>query len=236
MPPQPSARNYEGYAALSRYIGRIDGLHIFRRFGELHTRNLLYLQDELRDLEETLHGCDLQPGIEHGSRRSDQIADRSRLMLLVRARLKEYDDGILAYAAIRKLEKPNKKRQLHTLRAYIETQRPLLQDEEPLLDNDTFPPWITENLKLARFEALQIDTEGLSLKFISPARVRTTVRVIVTVAGSVFLIIPVLLLFFLHRSETAKLVVVVCSLVLFAGVTAGVTSAKNWEVLAASVA
>lgn len=90
MSVPPTNQVYQGYAALSRYISGVDGLHVFHRFGELHTRNLLYLQDELRDLEETLHGRDLQPDIEHGSRRSDGDADRRRLMLLIKTKLKEY--------------------------------------------------------------------------------------------------------------------------------------------------
>ncbi|WPB07846.1 uncharacterized protein RHO25_012510 [Cercospora beticola] len=160
MSVPPTNQVYQGYAALSRYISGVDGLHVFHRFGELHTRNLLYLQDELRDLEETLHGRDLQPDIEHGSRRSDGDADRRRLMLLIKTKLKEYDDCLLAYAAIRKLERP-KKRHLETLRAFFEGQQPLVESEMPLLEdhdpellslkvmeNDQCPPWITEKLVL----------------------------------------------------------------------------------------
>lgn len=70
------------------------------------------------------------------------------------------DDCLLAYAAIRKLEHP-KKRHLETLRAFFEGQQPLVESEKPLLEdhdpellslkvmeNDQFPPWITEKLVL----------------------------------------------------------------------------------------
>lgn len=73
------------------------------------------------------------------------------------------------------------------------------------------------------------------MKFVNPSRTRSLIRLLITVIGSLYIIVPVLLLYFL-QARVAKLVVVVVALVLFAGVMAAMTTAKNWEVLAASVA
>lgn len=60
-------------------------------------------------------------------------------------------------------------------------------------------------------------------------------RFLITAVGCLFLLVPIILLFFLH-ADVAKLVTIICSLVSFSTVTAAFTSAKNWEVVAASVA
>src|SRR5213595_1491414 len=61
-----------GYAALSAYMSIWTELGVVRRFGALHYRNLLYLQDELLEIEENLARRDRVAGREHGSRRRDQ--------------------------------------------------------------------------------------------------------------------------------------------------------------------
>lgn len=91
-PPLPVAaaeRAPEGYAALSRYMDLSSELGVIRRFGTLHYRNLLYLQDELMELEERLHERDRMDG-EHGSRRRDRDQVRAGLMLQLRKKLRQY--------------------------------------------------------------------------------------------------------------------------------------------------
>lgn len=60
-------------------------------------------------------------------------------------------------------------------------------------------------------------------------------RVLVTTVGCLFLLVPIILLYFL-QSDIAKLTVIICSLVAFSAITAAFTSAKNWEVVAAITA
>ena len=73
------------------------------------------------------------------------------------------------------------------------------------------------------------------MAFTSRARVGVLMRTLVAFFGCLFLLVPIILLFFVDTGA-AKLAVIVCSLVLFTTVTAVLTSAKNWEVVAASVA
>jgi hypothetical protein len=60
-------------------------------------------------------------------------------------------------------------------------------------------------------------------------------RILVTFVGCLFLLVPIILLYFLH-SGIAKLTIIICSMVAFSAVTAAFTSAKNWEVIAAIIA
>ena len=83
---------YQGYAALSRFMTWTSGFMVFRNFGDLHVRNILYLQDEISVIEEKLRERDLQndPNVEHGSRRRDPDPLRRGLMGQLRIKLKEY--------------------------------------------------------------------------------------------------------------------------------------------------
>jgi len=76
--------------------------------------------------------------------------------------------------------------------------------------------------------------ESLELNYISPRKTRRLMRTLVTMLGCLFLLTPIILLYFV-QSDFAKLVIIVCSLVAFATVTAVFTTAENWEVIAAMV-
>jgi hypothetical protein len=72
---------------------------IFRRFDYLNLRELLYLQEELNQLEEQLHKIDgAEPKkINNMSRRHDDNEQRKTVMLQVRARLSEYGAVVSRY-------------------------------------------------------------------------------------------------------------------------------------------
>ncbi|KAK5097527.1 hypothetical protein LTS08_006941 [Lithohypha guttulata] len=55
-PPLPDPNTYShGYQKLSCLMAKLPEFAIYRRFGRLNSLNLLYLQSELHDLEETLY-------------------------------------------------------------------------------------------------------------------------------------------------------------------------------------
>lgn len=79
-----------GYAGLSTYMSLWSELAVVRRFGALHYRNLLYLQDEILEIERSLAERDGIRGLEHGSRRRDQDPVRAGLMRQLREKLQQY--------------------------------------------------------------------------------------------------------------------------------------------------
>jgi len=82
-------RGIKGYAALSLYMNASPELGVVRKFGALHYRNLLYLQDSLLEIEEQLHSRDILEG-EHGCRRRDNDVVRAGLMEQLRVKLQRY--------------------------------------------------------------------------------------------------------------------------------------------------
>ena len=83
---------FKGYAAASRFMNSSDGVTIFRRFGELHVRNILQIQCQLSEIETRIHERDLDPDNDgyHGTLRHDKDHVRKSLMKRLRQLLKEY--------------------------------------------------------------------------------------------------------------------------------------------------
>src|SRR5436190_4324665 len=91
-------RRVAGYAALADFIASDKVFCIFRRFDKLSVRNLLYMQDELCELEaklSALDDTDLRSGDEAGlyslhSRREDQNRERQETMQILGEKLYKY--------------------------------------------------------------------------------------------------------------------------------------------------
>jgi hypothetical protein len=97
--PQPQLPpKHQGYPALANFIGSDKDFFIFRKFNVLSARSLLFLQDELSELEEQLNSIDIA---ESGrgdprdlwnlsSRREDENLERKKLMRVLSVKIKEY--------------------------------------------------------------------------------------------------------------------------------------------------
>jgi hypothetical protein len=92
-----------GYAALADMIASDKVFCIFRRFESLSTRNLLYLQDEIAELESCLQLLDLDDfhsGIDIDmyslhSRRHDRNEERKALMKQVDKKIYKYRESTI---------------------------------------------------------------------------------------------------------------------------------------------
>lgn len=86
----------DGYPMLGRWVSRSRNLLIFRRYKYLFVRNLLYLQDEVREYETQLRRMDReyerrQPELLRSREKEDRCsAEHSRLLRRMRKSLKEY--------------------------------------------------------------------------------------------------------------------------------------------------
>jgi hypothetical protein len=95
--PRPTASQV-GYPALAKFMASDSVFRIFRRFDFLTVRTLLYLQDELCELEDRLNALDdsdLQRGnhahtVSLHSRRHDQNQQRKALLAEIQVKLKTY--------------------------------------------------------------------------------------------------------------------------------------------------
>ncbi|KAF2097314.1 hypothetical protein NA57DRAFT_77566 [Rhizodiscina lignyota] len=111
------------YVGLAKFFGLADGLAIFRRFKELNTRNLLYLQAELIHLEQKLytHSSQDSTSSDPNCRQYSTYALRLimspnspgstdgaqwQTILDIREKLKEYNVALLHQAELHSLPRP----------------------------------------------------------------------------------------------------------------------------------
>ncbi len=87
---------YIGYHGYSNFISSDNDFFFLRRFGSLHARVLLALQDDIAVCEERLHAIDYEysrkevQDIHNGSFRQEEVQERSDLVCSIRKKLKEY--------------------------------------------------------------------------------------------------------------------------------------------------
>jgi hypothetical protein len=79
-----------GYDRLSKLIASDNDFLVFRRFGELNVRNILYLQDRLSEITEDLAIEDAKPDTKPGTRRWDNNRKRTELMEKAEDLLRRY--------------------------------------------------------------------------------------------------------------------------------------------------
>lgn len=96
---QPEDIDYHpmGYPRLGAFINSDENFLMCRRYGLLHTRVMLYRQDELRELEEKLLGLDAEDEDENPRMLNSRVRDdrrenqeRRKLILEIDEKLKEY--------------------------------------------------------------------------------------------------------------------------------------------------
>ena len=85
----------EGYRKLAAFIDCDPNFRIYRKFGWLHNRVLLRIQDELHELEEDLEDIDAWEArsgdiVKLASRREDTSAERLELIAKIKEKLDEY--------------------------------------------------------------------------------------------------------------------------------------------------
>ncbi|KAE9375175.1 hypothetical protein N431DRAFT_436695 [Stipitochalara longipes BDJ] len=132
----------EGYPRISAYIDSDSDTPLFRRFGILHARSLLYKQVELTELEAQLDKLDKEdegePGADDNKWRlghsislagGKENEKRRDLMKKIDEKLEEYDKLVLREAAMRKLSRPSKRTYLNFM-DFMYTEHPFSDSDE----------------------------------------------------------------------------------------------------------
>ncbi|KAI4254956.1 MAG: hypothetical protein L6R42_006980 [Xanthoria sp. 1 TBL-2021] len=132
-----------GYPRLSAFIASDKNFALFRRFGELHARLLLFKQDELAELEQKLNDLDAEEQTPYHlrSRRDDRNVARRALIAEIEARLPAYDEALQKYC--QQLERtPPRKRNIESVARWLEGNKPLTVSESTFLNdwNDLVGP------------------------------------------------------------------------------------------------
>jgi hypothetical protein len=88
-----------GYRGFSAFIASDNDFLIFRRFGSLNARLILYLQDQITVLESSLEELEKKHMTEdaqdshHGSFRREQLSKRTELLEKINKKVREYSKG-----------------------------------------------------------------------------------------------------------------------------------------------
>ena len=230
-----SLDNHEaGYGKVAAFEDCDPSLLIYRKFGWLHNRALLYLQDELSELEEDLIGSDTWDFADGDntrlfSRRVDfaegSTSYRRTLMPKIYQKLAEYDEFLLKAKEIQSIPRPSARAQ-RTLFRLIKNSQSLKVDE---MDWVRFGPdlaalstgvehgWFSTALEdILNFFSRQLttfvfrDKEQATMageepiQLLSPRRFDILLRMVLTIIAAVLLLAPVSILFELQPSSQAE--------------------------------
>ncbi|KAF2629496.1 hypothetical protein BU25DRAFT_446986 [Macroventuria anomochaeta] len=242
-----------GYPRFAALVGAHHSFQMYRRFARLRTRVLLLKQDRLSMLEQQLDSVDEseRSPLFLGSSRDDQNQKRTALLLEVDAALADYDDFVERSSRMLSGESA-KRRDVRSLQNWIEGNGCLSWEESDFLAhcNDLRRLVPTEDDATARFEGWVEDRLGWMVQklqkrsayprlssdpkvFISTtAFVGSVARVLVVFLIIVFLSLPIIVCRSIE-SSSARLGVIVFSLIVFLLVLAGVVTKRTNELFLA---
>ncbi|MCJ1381358.1 hypothetical protein MMC17_004468 [Xylographa soralifera] len=153
--PVPKSQKPRGdYASLSQFIASDKTLCIFRRFDALAIRKLLYMQDELCEIEQQLGELDKADMASKvyvdlyslHSRRFDKNEKRIALMQKAAETLRSYEKALLRHSNLLALGKPSESN-VTSLSNWMSGKNPTAEEESHFLDlrSDLSPLLFQEN-------------------------------------------------------------------------------------------
>ncbi|KAL8959374.1 MAG: hypothetical protein Q9193_003752 [Seirophora villosa] len=150
----PSVARLKGYPSFAEFIAADADAAIYRKYERLSSRNLLYLQSELHELEEQLqeldmedvksrqqdnHDADRRAKIwSHYARAESEMAVRHRdLQSQIRSKLREYHEALILESRVLRLNAPSS-RTLKAFKTWFRSNSPpvLWGRDKNLFDNE----------------------------------------------------------------------------------------------------
>ncbi|KAL9632211.1 MAG: hypothetical protein Q9164_005457 [Protoblastenia rupestris] len=237
VPPGPIIRSLDhrlqGYPKVAAFQDCDPSLLIFRKFGWLHTRVLLGLQDELAELEDKLTRYDEWEFAEGNfrnlySQRSDmarQPSRRQEMIVKIKAKLAEYDELLLRVQKIQSIKRPSVGAQTTLFRLIKNTQCLVAVENEWIrhvpdlaaLGQDAGHDWtngfptnffntISRRLTQAIFQnSEQAHQAGTEeIQLLTSNRMDTFIRMVLIIVSSGLLLAPVFILSELQPSHPSE--------------------------------
>ncbi|KAF8245431.1 hypothetical protein K440DRAFT_646219 [Wilcoxina mikolae CBS 423.85] len=222
-------------------------LLLFRRFGEVNVRNILYLQDMLSETAEKLAEEDTKTDKKSGTRRWEDNAKRAELMEKAEDLLRRYNDAICSYSGILKLTRAST-RQHEGIKKWIDCYNPLYIEEQNFIEHphDLLSMVIEEEDAahrlllshpnfMSRIFGKKNKTSEDQVQYFSTQGVIFASRFLTVLGGLTMILVPICLLT-RYGGVKSKLFIVSSLVSLFSVVIAAVTRARSWEVVAATAA
>ncbi|OJJ41949.1 hypothetical protein ASPWEDRAFT_167938 [Aspergillus wentii DTO 134E9] len=249
-----------GYNLFSSLVNSDTELNVFRAFKELNTRNILYLQSELAELEETFH--DLDELYNDKTKGNDTWSiprswyamnkEGGRYLDTV-TRMRRVSEGY--YKALQTQswlldQKPPSSRAYRALRGMFDAHKPHMSrlDASFILEDahrdDLIALLVKEKEALSRFlakylyrlfEEKRITNHSGELSIISDERIQLFVRVSMIILSSVLPILSIIVLYVV-KSQSIRLGLVVVFSALCSAALATMSGARNAEIMGVTAA
>ncbi|KAK4185318.1 hypothetical protein QBC35DRAFT_454390 [Podospora australis] len=237
-----------GYAELSWFMNSSpdQNFNLIRRFGRLNTRCILYLQDELTEMEAALDEMDKEYG--SVTRRYDQHPDRPALINLVQDKIQTYNNLVLQRAEMQKLSSASSF-QTRSWGFWIDGTRPVHPEELVSLQHPDDMvtlggperDWLYKKIErmywpiFASEKERNIAPNHPSIKYTSHTRLRRATKAIVLLGTLVFILCPILAL--AHVDNKRDQLIIVCGSISGFGLLVTImTKARTFEISAAIAA
>ncbi|KAI5838107.1 hypothetical protein DFP73DRAFT_565803 [Morchella snyderi] len=256
---EPLFQYPRGYPSLSATMNSDLSLAMFRRFGKIRIRSLLYKQDYLAELERRLYVLDLKEKdqVNLSSRRFDNNAERKEIMVEIGITLKDYDKALFNCSKIFGSPAASAKN-IEQLSQWIDDSQPLEAEEQRFLEDRSDVIALREDLlergtqlKLAGFLAkkyLTSDSDPRNRLNSDPnvyyipddgvlkiaGFLKIVVRVVVTITAAATLLVPIVILCFVKVFRWQMFTIVISTLTFSAAVAS--TRASNGEIFGATAA
>ncbi|TGJ85095.1 hypothetical protein E0Z10_g3658 [Xylaria hypoxylon] len=236
VPPEQIEDYPSGYPRLARLISAHPSFSIFRRFSAVRARILLYQQDRIAELEETLTMLDEreQKVLFLGSRRRDANPERRAVLAQLESAMADYDD-LLARTREALNAQAAYRRDVASLRDWISDSGCLSRDESKYLEKNDLISLVSSEQGV--LESMSAAVEDLIIWISSRTRwnfrtphsrdsnmyifsdnlIGTFARIILALFASATIFIPIVISS-LMSSESARLVLVVLSIAIFVGI------------------
>ncbi|KAI4104672.1 MAG: hypothetical protein LQ339_003750 [Xanthoria mediterranea] len=221
-----------GYPKIAALANADPSFLIYRKFGWLHNRLLLYLQDELVALEYKLNKLDRNTfandnDVKLKSRREDYNNPglRRDTVKQIAEKLKEYDEHLLRFQKIQAIKRPTLRNQtsfynfMAQTRSIVSSESNWIREGVDLaaLAHEDEPGWfsaflvdlfhkISTRATQALFRTREQETiTGHERAFlVSAHRLDIFLRLVLTVLAAVLLLLPVVILFELQPTDPAR--------------------------------
>ncbi|MCJ1225668.1 hypothetical protein MMC12_002317 [Toensbergia leucococca] len=248
-----------GYPRLAAFVESDPNFVEYRQYRYLRHRCMLHLQDELSTMERKLHRLDADDhhlNLKSRNRDDNQKwPKRKELLANIQNKLQEYDDMLFRARELMKLKKPtNRNRRSYS--NYIQNHQLLAGDDREFirhgedlvalggdLEDSWFNGIVEETMKtiskpisklLFQTKVQRYRTDDKLLTYFAKTRLDTLARLVLTVIGTLLLMIPVFVLYAWREDGVDKDMVVLVFTFVFAIFLAIFTRAKRHEVFAAT--
>lgn len=249
---------YVGYRDFCKFVNSDDDFAIFRKFGELNTRVLLTLQDELVELEGQLEEAEqfmrtkpTPDGADrhNGTFRGETCVSRFLIVNEIDKKLRAYNELVLQHSELRRRPQVVKKDR-DSLSNWFENHRNAIHKDETLyVDHaqDLFAMVPKSKTALRRFfeRSSHFRRFGLwvtpplmddeNVHYTSDQRIDTFVNMIIALTGLFMLIVPLWVLAIV-TPVFSRLAIITAFVVVFLCFVSFTTVARPFETLGAAAA